>query len=44
VRDRSHDIRQKTEPVRLDTLYRYDRLWLVWWRYFVDVLRNPEPL
>ena len=44
VRDRSHDIRQKIEPVRLDTLYRYDRLWLVWWRYFVDVLRNPEPL
>ncbi|MCX2818148.1 hypothetical protein EGH25_02110 [Haladaptatus sp. F3-133] len=31
---RSHEVRNKIEPVRLDTLYRKDRLFLVWRLYF----------
>jgi prophage maintenance system killer protein len=42
VRDASHRVRNEIEPIRLDTLYSYDGLYLVWWRYFVDVLRNPK--
>jgi hypothetical protein len=44
VRDESHRVRDEIEPVTLDTLYRRDKLYLVWWRYFVEVLRHPEPL
>jgi hypothetical protein len=37
---RSHVVRAElVEPVRLDTLYRRDRLWLVWRLYFQSVLR-----
>lgn len=42
ARDESHEVRARIDPVRLDTLYRRDSLFLVWWRYFVDVLREPE--
>ena len=31
---RSHEVRNQIEPVRLDTLYRKDRLFLVWRLYF----------
>jgi hypothetical protein len=44
ARQESHDVRKEIEPVRLHTLYRRDRLWLVWWRYFLDVLRHPEKI
>lgn len=44
VRQRSHDVRKMIEPVRLDTLYERDWLWIVWWRYFLDVLRHPEEI
>lgn len=30
----SHEVRNQIEPVRLDTLYRKDRLFLVWRLYF----------
>jgi len=30
----SHDVRRNTEPVHLDTLYRKDKLFLVWRLYF----------
>ncbi|WP_181686807.1 hypothetical protein [Halorhabdus salina] len=36
---RSHAIRREIENVRLDTLYRHDRLFLVWLLYFKTVLR-----
>lgn len=44
ARDESHEVRAEIEPVRLDTLYRRDGLFLVWWRYFFDVLRDPKPV
>lgn len=34
VRDDSHRVRRETEPVRLDMLYRRDRLYEVWRRFF----------
>lgn len=37
----SHNVRAEIEPVRLDTLYRQDRLFLIWLLYFKTVLRNP---
>jgi hypothetical protein len=37
---RSHTVRNEIEPVRLDTLYRHDRLFLVWVLYFKRVLTN----
>lgn len=37
----SHRVRREIETVRLDTLYRRDRLWLVWLRYFNTVLDPP---
>jgi hypothetical protein len=40
ARDESHDVRQKTPPIRLDTLYEKDELYDVWLRFFTDVL--PE--
>jgi prophage maintenance system killer protein len=44
ARDESHEVRAEIEPVRLDTLYRRDGLFLVWWRYSFDVLRDPKPV
>lgn len=38
---RSHRVRKEIPSVRLDTLYRHDRLFLVWLLYFKAVLRNP---
>jgi len=38
ARDESHAVRKQIPPIRLDTLYKPTRLYLVWWRYFVDVL------
>lgn len=40
VRDESHEVRRKLPPIRLDTLYKRDELYLVWWRYFVDVIEK----
>lgn len=37
----SHQVRARIEPVRLDTLYRKDRLFLLWLLYFKTVLKNP---
>lgn len=37
----SHRVRAEIEPVRLDTLYRQDRLFLLWVLYFKTVLKNP---
>lgn len=39
---RSHNVRRNTEPVELDTLYRRDKLFLVWVLYFKMVLKVPE--
>lgn len=39
---RSHVVRQEIKSVRLNTLYRRDKLFLVWLLYFKTVLRNPE--
>jgi prophage maintenance system killer protein len=39
---RSHRVRREIEPVHLDTLYRQDRLFLVWLLYFKTVLRNVD--
>ncbi|MFB6161978.1 MAG: hypothetical protein ABEJ86_00850 [Halococcoides sp.] len=39
---RSHRVRAEIDNVRLDTLYRRDRLFLVWLLYFKCVLRVPE--
>ena len=36
----SHVVRNEIEPVRLDTLYQHDRLFLVWVLYFKRVLTN----
>ena len=36
----SHKIRAEIEPVRLDTLYSRDRLFLIWLLYFKTVLRS----
>ncbi|GGL40713.1 hypothetical protein GCM10009037_25570 [Halarchaeum grantii] len=36
----SHQVRRQLPPVRLDTLYRHDRLFLVWLLYFKIVLQN----
>lgn len=37
----SHNVRAEIDPVELDTLYRKDRLFLIWLLYFKTVLRNP---
>lgn len=37
----SHRVRREVDAVRLDTLYRRDRLWLVWLLYFNTVLDPP---
>lgn len=37
---RSHVVRREVETVRLDTLYRHDRLFLVWILYFKTVLKT----
>jgi len=42
VRDESHAVRRKIEAVRLDTLYRKDELYDVWWRFFDDELTVIE--
>jgi len=45
VRDESHRVRREIEPVELDTLYRCDRLYEVWRRFFESgtfVARNSE--
>lgn len=39
---RSHDVRREIDNVELDTLYRHDRLFLVWLLYFKTVLRVYE--
>lgn len=39
---RSHKVRGEIENVRLDTLYRKDRLFLVWLLYFKEVLRTAD--
>lgn len=44
VRDESHKVRNEIEPVRLDTLYEIDKLYYVWYRYFLLLLRDPQPL
>lgn len=36
----SHKVRAQIDPIRLDTLYRQDRLFLIWLLYFKMVLRN----
>jgi len=36
VRDESHRVRREIEPVRLNTLYRRDRLYEVWRRFFEE--------
>lgn len=38
ARDRSHDVRQDIEQVRLDTLYRRDKLYEVWLEFFQEEL------
>jgi hypothetical protein len=38
LRDRSHEVRRTTEPVRLDTLYRRDALYELWLEFFEDEL------
>lgn len=40
---RSHEVRREIEDVRLNTLYRRDKLFLVWVLYFKTVLRNGMP-
>ncbi len=39
AREESHSVRRETKTVRLDTLYRKDDLYEVWWRFFNDELR-----
>lgn len=39
ARKESHTVRRETETVRLDTLYRKDELYDVWWGFFDDELR-----
>jgi len=43
ARQESHTVRREIETVRLDTLYRKDDLYDVWWRFFDDELRVVEP-
>ncbi|MGM0447188.1 MAG: hypothetical protein ACQERM_02910 [Methanobacteriota archaeon] len=38
ARDGSHAVRNEILPVRLDTLYKKDALFDVWYRFFTDVL------
>jgi len=38
----SHRVREEIENIRLDTLYKKDRLFLVWLLYFKTILRNPR--
>lgn len=38
VRDESHAVREEIAPVRLDTLYRRDRLYEVWLEFFEEQL------
>jgi prophage maintenance system killer protein len=38
-RKESHVVRREIETVRLNTLYRKDDLYDVWWRFFDDELR-----
>lgn len=38
---RSHKVRKEIEDIRLDTLYRRDRMFLVWILFFKTVLRSP---
>lgn len=38
----SHRVRRQIENVRLDTLYRHDRLFLVWLIYF-NIVLDPPP-
>ena len=38
ARNESHAVRQQIPPVRLDTLYRKDKVYRVWYRFFTDVL------
>lgn len=42
ARKESHTVRRETETIRLDTLYRKDGLYDVWWRFFDDELRVVE--
>ena len=42
ARVKSHNIRREIETVRLDTLYRKDELYEVWWRFFDDELQVVE--
>ena len=39
ARKESHEVRREIEAVRLDTLYRRDELYKVWWRFFDDELQ-----
>jgi len=39
ARKESHAVRREVETIRLDTLYRKDELYDVWWRFFDDELR-----
>lgn len=39
ARKESHEVRHQIETVRLDTLYRKDELYDVWWRFFDDELQ-----
>jgi prophage maintenance system killer protein len=43
ARRESHVVRRKIETIRLDTLYRKDELYDVWWRFFDDELEVIEP-
>lgn len=38
ARDESHEIRKEIPPIRLDTLYKKDKLYDVWYQFFTDVL------
>jgi prophage maintenance system killer protein len=38
VRDASHRVRREIEPIRLDTIYRRNELFEVWYRFFDRVL------
>ena len=41
ARNESHAVREELPPITLDEIYKQDRLYLVWWRYFVKVFKNP---
>lgn len=38
VRDRSHEVRQEIEDVRMDSIYRRDRLYEAWLEFFEEEL------